>query len=84
MAVAGQTKVSHFIKMLGEENVGVMLPPRFGSGRLAGRMPNTAQQLLVTSWSDHKEEAADLLCYFHTPERLDRMHALSGAIPPDA
>ena len=83
MAVAGQTKVSYFSKMLGEENVGVMLPPRFGSGRLAGRMPNTAQQLLVTSWSDYKEEAADLLYYFHTPERLDRMHALSGAIPPD-
>ena len=83
MAIAGQTKVNSFVKVLGEENVGVMLPPRFGRGRLAGKMPNTAQQLLVTSWSAHKDEAADLLRYFHTPERLERMNLLSGAVPPD-
>jgi multiple sugar transport system substrate-binding protein len=83
MVVTGQAKVSAFIKALGEQEVGVMLPPRFGSGKLAGRMPSTTQQLLVTSWSSHKAEAADLLRYFHTSERLERMNALSGAIPPD-
>ncbi len=45
--------------------------------------PSRHSQLLVTAWSAHKDEAADLLRYFHTPERLERMHVMSGAIPPD-
>lgn len=83
MVIIGQARVSDFVRLLGEPNVGVMLPPKFGSGRLAGRMPSTTQHLLVTSWSAHKAEAADLLRYFHTPERLERMNALAGTIPPD-
>ena len=83
MVLIGQAKVNDLVKTLGEADVGVMLPPRFGSGRLAGRMSNTTQQLLVTSWSAHPAEAAGLMRFFHQPERLERMHVLSGTIPPD-
>jgi raffinose/stachyose/melibiose transport system substrate-binding protein len=83
MAIAGEAEVSNLTKQLGVEKVGVMLPPIAGTGKLAGKMPNTAQQLLITSWSAHKNEGADLLRFFHTPERLKAMNELSGALPPD-
>jgi ABC-type glycerol-3-phosphate transport system substrate-binding protein len=83
MVIAGEAEVSNFAQQLGVDKVGVMLPPIAGTGKLAGKMPNTAQQLLITSWSTHKKEAADLLRFFHTPERLKAMNELSGALPPD-
>jgi len=83
MVLAGEAQVSTFAKQMGPENVGVMLPPIAGTGKLAGKMPNTAQQLLVTSWSNYKTEAADVLRFFHTPKLLLEMNQMSGALPPD-
>lgn len=83
MNIIGQSQISGLVKALGSDTVGVMLPPKFGSGALAGKLSTTAQQLLVTSWATNPDVAADFLKFMHTPERLKAMNVASGAIPPD-
>jgi ABC-type glycerol-3-phosphate transport system substrate-binding protein len=83
MAVGVGTQIGTFAAKLGKANLGVMLPPLSGQGKLAGKMPNTSQQLFVTSFASNKDDAAQVLAYLHTPERLAAMYKMSGAIPPD-
>jgi multiple sugar transport system substrate-binding protein len=68
---------------MGSDVVGYMLAPTFGKGKAAKTMGNTAQQLVITSFSPHKEEAADVLEFFHTPDRLNAMYTMGSALPPD-
>src|SRR6516162_5834075 len=82
MTEAGGAQVADYAKKLGEQQVGISLPPVVGSGRLAGRMPNSSEQLLVTEWAN-TELAVALLEFLHTPEQLDAMYAASGALPTD-
>jgi len=82
MTEAGGAQVADYAKKLGEQQVGISLPPVVGSGRLAGRMPNSSEQLLVTDWAN-AELAVALLEFLHTPEQLDAMYAASGALPTD-
>jgi len=72
-----------FLKTLGKDKVGVMTIPAFGKGKMAGRCGAIAQQLVITSFSPNKEEAADFLRFMHTPERLNAIYRDSGAFPAD-
>lgn len=82
MTEAGGAQVADYAKKLGEEHVGISLPPIVGSGKLAGRMPNSSEQLMVTTWAN-TDLAVALLEYLHTPDQLDAMYEASGALPTD-
>ena len=72
------------MKDLGEAKVGVMRPPKLGTGTLADA-GNATQSIshFVTSWSAHPQEAADFLQFMHTPERLTAWYKATGVVPAD-
>ena len=82
MIEAGGAQVVDYVKKLGEQNVGLSLPPVVGSGKLAGRMSNSSEQLLVTSWAN-TDLAVAFLKFLHTPAQLSAMYSASGALPTD-
>ncbi len=70
---------------LGEDKVGVMQTPKWGTGKLADA-GNATQSIsfLITKWSKHPQEAADFLTFMHTPERLTSWYTHTGVVPADA
>lgn len=82
MTVAIGTQTSQFQSALGD-GLGVALPPKVAAGALAGKMPNTSQQLLITAFGESSAAAASFLNFSQTSDRLNRMVELSGAIPPN-
>lgn len=69
--------------MGGWDDIGLMLVPTYGDGVMAGQYVTTAQGLGITSWSQHKQEAADFLMFMHTPDRLNTWFEYTGVIPAD-
>jgi raffinose/stachyose/melibiose transport system substrate-binding protein len=69
--------------MGGWDDIGLMMVPKYGSGVMADQYVATAQGLGITSWSEHKQEAADLLMFMHTPDRLKAWFEYTGVIPAD-
>ncbi|HLA08757.1 MAG TPA: extracellular solute-binding protein, partial [Anaerolineales bacterium] len=70
---------------LGEDKVGVMRTPKWGTGKLADA-GNATQSIsfLITKWSKHPQEAADFLTFMHTPDRLTSWYKHTGVIAADA
>jgi raffinose/stachyose/melibiose transport system substrate-binding protein len=69
--------------MGGWDDMGLMLVPKYGNGKMAEQYVTTAQGLGITSWSTHKQEAADFLMFTHTPDRLKAWFEDTGVIPAD-
>jgi multiple sugar transport system substrate-binding protein len=69
--------------MGGWDDIGLMLTPKYADGEMAGQYVVTAQGLGITSWSQHKQEAADFLMFMHTPDRLKAWFEYTGVIPAD-
>jgi raffinose/stachyose/melibiose transport system substrate-binding protein len=69
--------------MGGWDDIGLMLVPKYGDGVMAGQYVTTAQGLGITSWSEHKQEAANFLMFMHTPDRLKAWFEYTGVIPAD-
>ncbi|MCS7260404.1 MAG: extracellular solute-binding protein, partial [Anaerolineae bacterium] len=65
------------------DNIGVMLVPKYATGKMASQYIVTAQGLGITSWSRHKREAADFLMFMHTPDRLNAWFKYTGVLPAD-
>jgi multiple sugar transport system substrate-binding protein len=79
-----QPQITSFYRTMGgADTVGVMRAPAFGSGKFANSFGVPAQVLLITKFSQYKEEAADFLKFLHTPEMMHLMYKISGAITPD-
>ena len=72
-----------WMDQIGKDNFGVMQIPVWGRGKLATTYTVTAQGLGITDWSRHKQEAADVLMFMHTPERLAAWYADTGVFPAD-
>jgi raffinose/stachyose/melibiose transport system substrate-binding protein len=70
-------------QMGGWDDIGVMLTPKYADGKLANTYIVSAQGLGITSWSQHKPEAADFLMYIHTPDRLNAWFNYTGVLPAD-
>jgi len=70
---------------LGEDKVGVMQTPKWGTGKLADA-GNATQSIsfLITKWSKHPQAAADFLTFMHTPDRLTSWYKHTGVIAADA
>ncbi|BDG60125.1 ABC transporter substrate-binding protein [Caldinitratiruptor microaerophilus] len=80
--VAG-SDIRKFVTQMGAERVGVMTAPVFGRGKLAGTFGSTSQTLAITSFSQHKEQAADFIRFTHEPQRMKRFYEITGSIPAD-
>lgn len=65
------------------DKIGVMMVPKYATGKLADTYVVTAQGWGITSWSQHPQEAADFLVYMHTPERLNAWFNYTGVLPAD-
>ncbi|MFQ6171453.1 ABC transporter substrate-binding protein [Oryzobacter sp. R7] len=64
-------------------DLGVMAPPKCGSGALAGRVHFNSHPLFITSFSEKKELAAKFLAFLHRPEALNGMYKATGFFPAD-
>jgi ABC-type glycerol-3-phosphate transport system substrate-binding protein len=69
--------------MGGEEHVGIMRFPAFGTGAMAGGLNVQTHSFAIPEFAKNKEEAADLLMFMHTPERLTRWYELTSNFPAD-
>jgi len=84
MAFGTDGMISQWIKDLGADKVGVMRPPKYGTGQLADA-GNATQSIsfFVTKWSQHQQEAADFLQYLHSPDRLTAWYQATGVVAAD-
>ncbi len=78
MALGVDGMVAQWAKDLGPD-LGVMRPAKWGTGKLAdaGNAGLSASQF-VTKWSKHPKEAADLIAFMHSPERLSAWYKATG------
>lgn len=84
MLFGNDTFLAGWAKTMGTwDKMGVMLTPKYGSGKLADTYVVTAQGWGVTSWSKHPKESADFLMFMHTPERLNAWFKDTGVFPAD-
>ncbi|MBN9023243.1 MAG: extracellular solute-binding protein, partial [Rhizobiales bacterium] len=63
--------------------IGVMVMPVYGSGKLAGKPIMDTQGLGIAADSKNPEAAAAFLAYLHSPERLKAFWEKTGWIPSD-
>jgi raffinose/stachyose/melibiose transport system substrate-binding protein len=84
MAFGTDGMIAQWIKDLGADKVGVMRPPKWGTGQLADA-GNATQSIsfFVTKWSQHQQEAADFLQYLHTADRLTAWYKATGVVAAD-
>lgn len=81
-AFAITSSLTKFQKALGDD-LGVMAPPKRGTGSLAGKVHFNSHPLFITAFSEHKELAAKFLAYLHRPEALNGMYKATGFFPAD-
>ncbi|WP_404383032.1 extracellular solute-binding protein [Knoellia locipacati] len=81
-AFAITSSLTKFHAALGDD-LGVMAPPKRGSGSLAGRVHFNSHPLFITSFSEQKELAAKFLAFLHRPESLTGMYKATGFFPAD-
>jgi ABC-type glycerol-3-phosphate transport system substrate-binding protein len=71
-------------KAIGVDNIGVAMPPVWGSGKLAPTYDVTqSSDEFITSWSKNKAADAAFLTWLHTPENLTSLFTATGAFPAD-
>jgi multiple sugar transport system substrate-binding protein len=71
-------------KVLGANNIGVAAPPNWGNGPLAADYDATqSSDAFITSWSQHKREAAAFLVWLHTPANLAAWYQDTRVFPAD-
>ena len=70
-------------RKMGADKVGVMRTPVYGTGSLASSVGIPTQTLNITSFSQHKEEAADFLRFLHREDMMKMMYTMAGAVTPD-
>ena len=75
--------IRKFVLALGVSKAGVMRMPVYGDGKLAHTFGSTSQTLAISSFSQHKTEAAQLIMFMHTRERLVAFYRETGSIPAD-
>jgi len=81
-AIAISSSLTNFQKTLGED-LGLLLPPKVGTGSIAGLISYNPHPLFVTSFAKDKGLAAKFLKYLHTPSVLDGLYESSGSFPAD-
>lgn len=80
--VAGSA-VKTFVDQVGKDNVGIMLTPQFGTGKMAGTIGDTSQTLAITSFSPNKQLAAEFIEFAHSPKEMKAFYDGTGSVPAD-
>lgn len=70
------------IDILGDD-LGIAVPPAFGSGSQAGKYVLEIQGASITSWSENKQAAADFMMFLHTQDAMNQFYDDIGIWPPD-
>ncbi|WP_419759835.1 ABC transporter substrate-binding protein [Acidisoma sp.] len=71
-------------KAIGVDNIGVAMPPVWGSGKLNNTYDVTqSSDEFITGWSKNKAADAAFLTWLHTPENLTSLFTVTGAFPAD-
>ena len=83
MTFGNDTFLPGWAKNIGWDNIGVMMVPKYGEGKLADTYVTTAQGWGITSWTKHPKEAADFLAFMKTPERVNAWYQDTGVLPAD-
>ncbi len=84
MIFGNDTFLAGWAEQLGTwDKIGVMMVPKYGTGKLADTYVVTAQGWGITSWSEHPKEAADFLMFMHTPDRVNAWFQATGVLPAD-
>jgi ABC-type glycerol-3-phosphate transport system substrate-binding protein len=81
---AVSTLVTASQEVLGEENVGFMVMPVFGTGPMAGVPILDAQGFGIAEEAENKEAAAAFLEFIHTPEQVNQIYEIAQQIPANA
>lgn len=83
MAFGVDGMIASWRKDLGAD-LGVMRPPLWGTGKLAdvGNAGLSGSQF-VTKWSQHPQEAADLIAFMHSPDRIAAWYSQTGVFVAD-
>jgi ABC-type glycerol-3-phosphate transport system substrate-binding protein len=76
--------VTSWSKALGADKIGVVMTPKWGTGKLAD-VYNTTQSstAFITSWSQHPKAAAQFLTWLHSKDNLASWYAATGIFPAD-
>ena len=69
---------------MGKDVVGIMRTPVYGTGEYKDAIGVPVQTLAVTSFSPHKEEAAEFLSFLHRDDMMQLMYEKAGAVTPDS
>lgn len=83
MIFGNDTFYPGWIKLVGQDNLGVMQIPVWGKGKMASTYTVTAQGFGITSWSKVQKQSADFLMFMHSSERLAAWYAATGVFPAD-
>lgn len=76
--------ISWLKQLGGDSHVGVMKTPPFGTGKLATAYDATqSSTVFITSWSKHKQQAADFLTFLHSKQSIDNFYTRTGGFPAD-
>jgi multiple sugar transport system substrate-binding protein len=81
IAQAVSTLVTASQEALGEENVGFMPMPVFGTGAMAGKPILDSQGWGIAEKAENRDAAAAFLEFMHTPERVNRIYEIAQQIP---
>ncbi|MCL5985660.1 MAG: extracellular solute-binding protein [Actinobacteria bacterium] len=76
-----QPVISWYVREMGEDVIGVMIPPSPGQGKLKGHLPIPGVDLAIPALAKHKKEAAEFLKFMYSPERIAAMKEQTGAFP---
>lgn len=68
---------------LGQDVVGFMIMPVFGTGAMAGIPIVDTQGFGIAAKAKNPEAAAALLAFMHEPDRVNAVYAATGQIPAD-
>ena len=71
-------------RKMGKDVVGIMRTPVYGTGKYNNAIGVPVQTLAITSFSPHKEEAADFLRFLHREDIMQLMYEKAGAVTPDS
>ena len=70
--------------MLGDENVGFMPLPVFGTGKMAGIPILDSQGFGIATKAENQAGAIQLVEFMQTPERVNAIYTISQQIPANA
>ncbi len=80
MVFATDSHVGTWVSELGEDVVGIARIPAMGSGKLSGSYFIETNGYSITSWSPHKEEAAEFLRWLYAEEQVNNFFKTTGAL----